>query len=94
MPSPKRPKKSGDLPGDGSAWQVIVEEIKSQNRLTIATINRRADLLEQRLDEGFGEICARLHVLARVAQGDGNDDDVAKLVPLEDRVAALERRPA
>ena len=78
------------------AWQVILEEIKSQNRSTIEAVESSRAALEQRIDRLDQESRARdatLELAIRQLRADIRrvEGKVERLAPLEERVAALER---
>jgi len=52
MPSKKPGSRSRSVPtgADAPAWQVILEEIKSQNRFTIEAVESSRTALEQRME--------------------------------------------
>ena len=100
MPSKKRPA------GSPRSWEVIIEKIESENRLTIEAVETARHTLEERLDRVDRESRERDADLATATRGLRGDIEridtrlqnvetkVDTLVPLEGRVAALERRPA
>jgi hypothetical protein len=103
MPSKKRSSKSASTAGglSDAPWQVILEEIKSQNRATIEAVESRADALERKIDDGMRESRERDAMLAAAIQSLRVDlkTDIAhadaridKIGMLDERVAALERR--
>ncbi len=100
MPAKKQPSKSEP------PWQVILEEIRSQNRPTIEAVEASRTALEQRIERLEGETGTRFHVVdmalrelrieIRQLQGDvrGLEAKVDALAHLEERVSALEKRLA
>lgn len=96
MATKKRPSSSPPS-SSGPAWQVILEEIKSQNRSTIEAVESSRAVLEQRIDRLDQESRARdgtLELAIRQLRADVRriEGKVDRLAPLEERVAALERR--
>lgn len=87
-------------------WQVILEEIRSQNRATIEAVEASRTALEQRIDRLEHETRTRdaalemaireLRLDVRQLQGDvrGLAAKVEALAHLEERVAAIEKRLA
>jgi hypothetical protein len=87
-------------------WQVILEEMRSQNRATIEAVEASRVKLERGLEQLREQTNARLEVLEagvrqnstdiRHLQGDVREvaGKVDTLTRIEERVAALERRRA
>jgi uncharacterized protein involved in exopolysaccharide biosynthesis len=86
--------------------KALIEERRSENRLTLEAVHTTHHRLGEQLEDVKREMRQRLDVLETVARTHSGDirslkTDVArveakvdKLVPLEDRVVALERRGA
>lgn len=108
MPAKKRPARPKAPPTDpsGPAWLVILEDIRSQNRLTIETVEARHDEMRRELQNFRGEVRADMSVLRTIVQGQSIDirdlktglarveTKVDQLGSIEARVATLERRRA
>jgi hypothetical protein len=87
-------------------WQVILEEMRSQNRATIEAVEVSRVKLERRLEQLREQTNARLEVLEAGVRQNSTDirhlqadvrevaSKVDALTRIEDRVAALERRRA
>lgn len=90
MPANKRPPRPTE-----PTWQVILEEMRSQNRATIDAVDARAREIKTELTQFREQTNARLEVLeAAVRQ---NSTDIRHLAVkvergLDERVTVLERR--
>ena len=101
MPTKKQPSKRAASP-----WQVILEEIRSQNRATIEAVGasreaaeQRFESLEQRIDRLDHETRSRdaaLEMAIRELRLDVRQvqGDMKVLAKLEERVTAIEKRLA
>ncbi len=97
----KQPRKPRQPP-----WQVILEEIRSQNRATIEAVEASRTALEERIERLERDTSARfqgvemaireLRVDVRQLQGDvhGLEAKVDALMRIEARVSAIEKRLA
>lgn len=100
MPTRKR------TPPQEPPWQVILEEIRSQNRATIEAVEASRGKLERGLDQLREQTNARLEVLEAGVRQNSTDvrhlqadvrevaGKVDTLTRIEERVGALERRGA
>jgi hypothetical protein len=107
MPGRKRPAKAKkSLQSSDAPWQVILEEIRSQNVATMEAVEARHEEMRREVQNFRGEMHTDVSVLRTVVQGLAVDvrdlkaglgrveSKVDKLLPLEERVTKLERRGA
>jgi DNA repair ATPase RecN len=100
MPSKKpKPRKPPEAP-----WQVILEEIKSQNRAAMEAVEAHHEEMRREVQSFRGEFHSDMSVVRTLLQGYGVDirdlktgqarieAKVDKLSGLEERVGALEGR--
>ena len=98
-----RAKKKPTAQTPGPPWQVIVEEIRSQNRVAREAEQAQHERTLREIRNFRDEFYADMATLRTIVQGHSIDirdpkagmarvDAVDKLVPLEERVAALEQR--
>lgn len=92
MPAKKRPPKPPE-----PTWQVILEEMRSQNRATIDAVDARAREIKTELTQFREQTNARLEVLEAAVRQNSTDIrhlavKVERLGGLEERVTVLERR--
>jgi hypothetical protein len=104
MPAKKRPPQPPDRPGDPletvlhalQSQKALIEEMRSENRITLEAVHTTHHRLGEQIRELREQSDARFDVTiaalrdlrARVGSIEAKVD---KLVPLEERVAALER---
>jgi chromosome segregation ATPase len=98
MPSKKGGTRLRGVPSgaDAPAWQVILEEIKSQNRGTIEAVESSRTALEQRIDRLDQESRARDAVLEGAIRHLGADLGRvdAKVTALDGKVTELDGKVA
>jgi chromosome segregation ATPase len=96
MPAKKRPARPKAPPADasGPAWLVILEDIRSQNRLTIETVDARHEEMRRELQNFRGEVRADISALRTIAQGQSIDirDLKTGLARVEAKVQNVETR--
>jgi hypothetical protein len=77
------------MPGPERSWQVILEQIRSQNHATIEAVESLRAALVQRLETADEDSRSRDSLLELAVR-----DLIEALARLESRVSALERRLA
>lgn len=77
------------MPGAERSWQVILEQIRSQNHATIEAVESLRSALVQRLETADEDSRTRDSLLELAVR-----DLIEALARLESRVSALERRLA
>lgn len=106
MPAKKKRPAGPDRADDSTAWRIILERIEAQNHTTLEAVHTSHHRLADQMREFKEQVNARFETLETVVRSHSVEirslkTDVArvetkvdKLVPLEERVAALERRGA